>query len=579
MPRPISLLACVLACAAVLGAQSQPPPAAGSQRPARDTPAQQQDAPPPPAGRIMGRVVAADNGRPVKRARIFISAAELPEGRGALTDESGVFDLTELPAGRYTLSVSKAGFVSLSYGQRRPLQAGTPLQLADGQQLKGVDFRLPRGSVIAGHVFDEDGDAMPGASVRVLRYRYLQGDRRLTPAGSAQTDDRGQYRIWGLMPGDYYVSAVARNFNGGRFGRFGGRGGFRDAANPEDDDEAMAYAPTYFPGVPSVNEARPVTVGLGQESLDIDFNLQLVRTARVTGHVTNPDGTPTTSGSITLTPDAGGAGGRQLGMNYGSRIEWDGAFTVTGVPPGRYQLRARGNDTEEPQYGSQPLTVGSADVGNLTVVLSPGGTISGTIAFSPSQSSPPDPTQIRIAAPSLESGVGGSDTARVEKDGRFSIHGLAAGPHLIRPNGNLHGWSLKSVIVDGRDMTDTPIEVRSGQAIPNIAIVFTDTETEIDGTVTDEHGGPVTEYTVLAFSTDASHWRALSRHIMTTRPDQTGRFKIRGLPPGEYYVVPVDPSEQGEWFEPAYLDEHRTGASRLTLGDGETKTQDFKVRP
>src|SRR5204863_1378914 len=190
-----------------------------------DTSAQQaKDAAPTPAGRISGRVITADNGRPVKRARVFVTAAELPGGRGVLTDDTGVFDLTELPAGRYTLTVSKSGFVSLSYGQRRPLQAGTPLQLGDGQQLKGVDFQLPRGSAIAGRVLDEDGDAMPGVAVRVMRYQYQQGERRLTPAGSAQTDDRGQYRVWGLMPGDYYVSATARNFNPGG-GRDGGRGG------------------------------------------------------------------------------------------------------------------------------------------------------------------------------------------------------------------------------------------------------------------------------------------------------------------------------------------------------------------
>src|SRR4029077_2166708 len=118
----------------------------------------------------------ADNGRPVKRARVFASAAEVPGGRGVLTDDAGTFDFTELPAGRYTLTVSKSGFVALSYGQRRPLQAGTPLQLADGQQLKGIQFRLPRGSVIAGHVYDEDGDAMPGIAVRVMRYDYAQGD-------------------------------------------------------------------------------------------------------------------------------------------------------------------------------------------------------------------------------------------------------------------------------------------------------------------------------------------------------------------------------------------------------------------
>src|SRR5947209_10194432 len=198
----------------------------GPQQPARDTPAQQREAP-PPGGRITGRVVTGDTGRPVKRARAFITAAELSGGRGALTDENGIFDFTELPAGRYTLTVSKSGFVSLSYGQRRPLQAGTPLQLADGQQLKGIEFRLPRGGVVAGHVFDEDGEPMAGAVVRVMRYQYLQGDRRLTPAGTAQTDDKGQYRVWGLTPGDYYVNAVARGgpIGNGLFGGLVGPGG------------------------------------------------------------------------------------------------------------------------------------------------------------------------------------------------------------------------------------------------------------------------------------------------------------------------------------------------------------------
>src|SRR5438552_778858 len=217
----VSLMLVMLAVAAF--AQSSRP---GPQQPARDTPAQQKDTPPPPAGRISGRVIA-DNGRPVKRARAFITAAELSGGRGALTDENGIFDFTELPAGRYTLTVSKSGFVSLSYGQRRPLQAGTPLQLADGQQLKGIEFQLPRGSVIGGRVLDEDGEAMPGVMVRVMRYQYLQGDRRLTPAGAGQTDDKGQYRVWGLMPGDYYVNATARGgpMGPGMFGNFGGPGG------------------------------------------------------------------------------------------------------------------------------------------------------------------------------------------------------------------------------------------------------------------------------------------------------------------------------------------------------------------
>lgn len=516
--------------------------------------------------------MTADTGRPVKRARIFVTAAELPEGRGMLTDDTGIFDLTELPAGRYSISVSKAGFVSLSYGQRRPLQAGTPLQLADGQQMKGVDFSLPRGSVVAGRVFDEDGDPMPGANVRVMRYQYLQGDRRLMPAGSAQADDKGQYRVWGLMPGDYYVSAIVRSPN------FRGRGGAPGGGGQADDEETLAYAPTYYPGAPSVDEAKPVTLGLGQEVLDINFNLQLVRTSRISGRVTNPDGTPATSGSVSLLADAASARGGQIGMRYGSRIDWDGSFAIVSVPPGRYVLRASANDTGITQFASQPLAVGNGDLPDVLVMLLPGGSISGTIAFPATKSPAPDLTQIRIAAPSLEAGIPGQNNARIDKEGHFLLDGLAAGPHLIRPQGPLRGWSLKAVTIDGRDVTDVPLDLRSGQRIANVALTFTDMQTEIDGTMATDRGTPVTDYTVLAFSTDSDYWRPLSRHIMTARPDQTGKFRIRGLPPGEYYLVPVDPAEQGEWFDAAYLDAHRAGASKLTLGDGETKTQNFKVK-
>ncbi len=566
------LVLCLVASSALLGAQSPARPAAGSQQPARDTSAQPKNAPPPPVGRITGRVVVADTGRPLKRARVYLSAPELPEGRGMLTDETGIFDITELPAGRYLISVSKAGFVTLMYGQRRPFQPGTPLQLADGQQIKGVDFSLPRGSVVAGRVFDEDGDPMPGASVRVMRYQYLQGDRRLMPVGNAETDDKGQYRVWGLMPGDYYVSAIVRNPN------FRGRGGPAARGGDAEGEDARAYAPTFFPGVPAVDEAKPVTVGLGQESLDINFNLQLVRTSRISGLVDNPDGTPATSGNVTLIAESASGRGGPIGMRYGGRIDWDGSFTLTNVPPGRYVLRASADDTGIMQFASQPLTVASGDLPDVLVLLAPGGSISGTIAFPATKSPVPDLTQIRIAAPALDADVQGQGNARVDKNGRFVLAALAAGPHLIRPQGPLRGWSLKSVTVDGRDVTDAPIELRSGQQIANVAVTFTDTQTEIDGTVANDHDTPITDYTVLAFSTNSDYWRPLSRHIMTARPDQTGKFKIRGLPAGEYYVVPVDPSEQGEWFDPAYLDAHRSGASKVTLGDGETKTQDFKIK-
>jgi hypothetical protein len=569
------------------GAQQQPAQRPG--QPARDTPAQPKDVPPVPAGRISGRVLAADNGRPVKRARVFATAVELPGGRGMLTDDSGVFDLTELPAGRYTLTVSKSGFVALSYGQRRPLQAGTPLQLAEGQQLKGIEFQLPRGSVISGHVLDEDGDAMPGVIVRVMRYQYQQGERRLAPAGNGQTDDKGQYRVWGLMPGEYYVNAIARGGGpGGQFGGPGGPGGFGGrggrfggpGAGPggAPEQEQVNYAPTYYPGVPSVNEAKPVTVGLSQEVLDISFNMQLVRVSRISGIVSNPDGTPVTSGNINLMPDAGGARGSQIGMNFGGRIQWDGSFTIGNVAPGRYILRARGDDSETPQFAAQPISVSGDDLSGVTVVLSSGATISGTVSFLPGASTVPDITQFRITAPSTDqSDFGPQATARVDKEGHFTINGVSAGAHLIRPSNNSRTWILKSVTAGGRDITDTPFQLRAGESLANVSVVFTDKQSEINGTLTTENGTPVPEFTVLAFPADPSLWRPQSRQIVTARPDQTGKYRLRGLPPGDYYVATVDPAQQGEWFEPAYLDEHRTGAARLVLSEGDVKTKDFKV--
>src|SRR3954469_17233798 len=531
MVRALSISTLLVALAVVVGAQQQPSPRPG--QPARDTPAQAKDAPPPPGGRITGRVLAADTGRPVKRARVFASAAELQGGRGMLTDDSGVFDLTELPAGRYTLTVSKSGFVSLSYGQRRPLQAGTPLQLADGQQLKGIQFQLPRGSVIGGHVLDEDGDAMPGVMVRVMRYQYLQGERRLTPAGNAQTDDKGQYRVWGLMPGEYYVNALMRgggNFGGpggfGGLGGFAGRGG-RGGGAPATfaagapEPEQQNYAPTYYPGVPSVNEAKAVTVGLSQEVLDVNFSMQLVRVARITGIVSNPDGTPVTAGTVNLMSENTAGRGSQVGMNYGGRVDWDGTFTINNVPPGRYILRARAEDSDVPLFGTQPLSVNGADLAGLPVGLSTGATIAGSITFLGGGAKAPDPTQVRIAAPSTDSSdFGPQPNARVDKDGRFTLSGVSAGSHLIRTGGNARGWILKSVTVGGRDVTDTPFQLRSGETLPNVAVVFTDQQNEINGTVTDEQGTPAPDYTVLAFPVAAPLWRRLRGTILTGGPAQ-----------------------------------------------------------
>ena len=171
------------------------------------------------------------------------------------------------------------------------------------------------------------------------------------------------------------------------------------------------------------------------------------------------------------------------------------------------------------------MTVNGADVTDVAVVLSPGATIAGTVTFPSAATAAPDVTQFRIIAPAADPGdsIGPQANARLDKDGRFTLTGLPAGLHFLRAGGNARGWTLKSVTVGGRDVTDTPIELRSGETVGNVTIVFTDKVNEINGQVMGGQGTPAAEYTVLAFSTEASYWRPQSRQIATTRPDQTGQ--------------------------------------------------------
>ncbi len=339
-------LAAVLAFSVSAGGQSpgQSPPA-----PVRDTPAQLQGIPTERTGRIAGRVVASDTGRPVGGARVMLNSPELARGAAALTGDDGVFEFMGLPAGRYTVGVSRPGFISLSWGQRRPLQPGTPLQLNEGQSLTGIDFRMLRGGVVTGRIYDQSGEPIPGAMVRVMRYQYLQGQRQLVPAGSGQTDDRGQYRVWGLNPGDYYVTAAAPTLerlergvpltSSVAFGR-GGRGNLMVPDTPAALD-SFNLAPTFYPGVASAFEAQPVNVGLSAEVSGVDFNLLRLPTSTVSGRVVGVDGGPAAGGAVTLSAEGQPMrGGGPFGGGYSGRVQNDGAFSIPGVPPGRYLLRA-----------------------------------------------------------------------------------------------------------------------------------------------------------------------------------------------------------------------------------------------
>ena len=518
-----------------------------------------------------------------------------------MTDDRGSYEITELPEGRYTVTASKAGFVTLSYGQRRPRQPSIPVQLQQGEELRRVDFNLPRGSVITGRVLDEDGEPLVSAAVRVFQYVYRQGQRELVPRGADRTDDRGQYRVFGLEPGEYFVSVqVARGMvalgRGGlpgtpplAAGRGLGRGGLFGAEPPGvggievEQVESVGYAPTYYPGVTSLIDAVVVAVGVGQEAAGIDFSIQLVPTANVSGVVFGLDGTPAEGTQVTLVPDDGPSA-VQRGM-LGGRVRNGGTFRISNVPPGQYVVRARsqarrGGRGRSPVFASEHITVAGQEVTDLVLVLSPGATISGSLSFdTASVVEPTDLTRIRVTTSSLgPDPVGGDANARVREDGSFELSNIPGSPRLLRASAVPPEWTLRAVL-NGDDVIDTPLDFGGARNVDDVTLVFTDRVSELSGLVLDEDGDLRTGLTVIAFPIDSSLWLPLARQIRASRPDQNARYQIRGLPPGDYWLVAVDVVQDGEWYDPRFLQRVRSGAARVTIREGDITSLNLTIGP
>jgi hypothetical protein len=559
---------------------------------------------------ISGRVLAADTGRPIKRARISVIGAAAGGGRGggaAISDDQGRYLVGDLAAGNYSVTASKSGFVDATYGQRRPLQPGTPVPLTDGQSAANIDLRLTRGGVITGRIVDEDGEALARALVTVQRYQYVRGERQLTPAGGDQTDDRGQYRVFGLPPGDYFVSASANGL-GQLLGRGlqqlaagfaaqpgagrGGRGGALAAFGLTEEPEASGYAPTYYPGVVNAPDAGRVPVGPGQEVGGIDFQIQLVPFATVSGIVA---GAADDTVGVVLAPQDTTRGplARLGGQVLTARVQPGGAFSISNVPPGRYVAIARSGGGEA-RTGMQAIVVNGQNIDGVTLMLQPGVALSGNITVESSGTPAPDDYSVfRIEAPEVNplpiggaggrggpfaGGLGGGG-GRVDKNGSFQLRNLLPGAHYIRITGGQGQaqWTVKAITVGGQDVVDSAVELKPGQNVDNVMVVLTDRPTEISGTVRDARNAGVIGVNVIAFSTDQAHWRAQSRRIQAVRTDQSGAYRIRNLPPGDYFVIATDDVEQGEWFDPAFLESARAAARRLSLSEGDRKAQDLPV--
>jgi Carboxypeptidase regulatory-like domain len=510
-------------------------------------------------GAIRGRVVRADTGEPLRRVQIRIdewSAKDQSGPASTMTDAQGRYELTQLPAGTYHLKATRGGYVEMGYGQRRPFERGRPVEVAEGAVLEHIDFAMSLGGVVTGRVVDEMGEAVAQASVSLARRRYVDGERQLVGQNGTSTDDRGEFRIFGVPPGEYVMVARFEMME------FGSR-------------DRVRYVPTYYPGTSIASEAQRVTVAAGQEASGIVIPLARAATTTVRGSVRASGQTAVGPFTFITAREIGGP--RADGQMAMATVARDGSFNIAGLLPGTYLVEAR--SMSEKEFASREVVVDGSDVTGISLVLSEGVTARGRIVFD--TETPPEglrPSAVFVVSTLLDhqsGGMGTSGAPPVARDNwTFELHGLR-GRGFLRAGTLTDDWQLKRVRREGVDVTDTPLDFSSD--IDNIEIQLTNRVTSVSGGVSDDRNAVALDATVIVFVDDDGKWGPHSRFIESARPDQHGQFKIRGLPPGKYVAVAVEYLEPGDERDPDLLADWRRHGTSLTLSEGETRTLDLKL--
>ena len=289
-------------------------------------------------GRIAGRVTVAGSGLPVAEARVILIPTQRPAVPGgmppqAMTDRDGRYEFAGVAPGGYRVDVQKTGFAPLTaIGPGQP--PAVIVRVGPGQSVDGVDRQLQKGGVISGQILDPNGEPLPDASIMVMRRLPMPGRGGApaplmpAPGQSRQTDDRGDYRVAGLAPGEYYVAAMPRPAMLGG----GGANGPRPAPSRK-----TTIARTFYPGTLDEAAAQPVVVAAGAEIGNITFTMQSAAAFRISGTVVDESGAPVANAMVMVSGDPRSG---SMGPVGNARTRDNGRFEIDDVPPGTYRAHA-----------------------------------------------------------------------------------------------------------------------------------------------------------------------------------------------------------------------------------------------
>jgi len=542
------------------------------------------------------------------------------------TDDQGKFQFKEVEEGPYRLVVARNGFTRQEYGQRSFNRSGTVLNIRAGQPIPEISFRLTPAATISGRILDTNGEPLPGITVQALRSTYdATGKRTLQPAGSARTNDLGEYRIYWINPGRYYVSAnpVRSVFEtltasasqaasqaqtqaqaqqaAQAASMFGTTGTPNEVLDP-------AFALTYYPNSTDASRAVGLDLQPGTEMRAIDFALVRSQRVRLTGRVIDSStGRPPQSAAVSVSPRDPSASSSPLdailGMDpsQGNRYNPStGEFTVQNVASGSYwlQVLAQGQQAPTPSPDATPTTaealavltsmntaripvdVLGSDIDNLALNVGPGFAVEGRVRIEGGQPSNQNDLQRIGVTLQSTSGVGGllaliqGGAIRPAGDGTISIPRITSGDYRLVVSGLGPNLYLKEARFGQNDaMNGITI---SDPVNGTLEVVLRMNPGQVTGIVSDAMLKPVRGIQAVLVPEQARNRQDLYK---TATTDQEGRFTFRGVTPGDYRVFAWEDIEPFAYFDPAVVMQYEAAGKLIHVRESSEESAEVKLIP
>ncbi len=513
---------------------------------------------------IEGQVIDAQNSRPIPWANVIVRNAKRPsDARSFVADSAGHFLATKIRPGAYVLVADHAGYFANQH--KRSFQP--TVEISAGQELKGVLLRLLPTAVVTGQIVDENSNPLMHVEVKLLARTFNRGRMRLAVLGLGITDDRGEYRLYGIQPGDYYVLAEinpklrARNIEliatSGLVGVLE-RSNISDPMAGAEPDQPITYAPSFYPGTSDFLQAQPLPVAAG-DLAHVNFVCYSAHSVSIKGMVVNGlTGDPASNASVAAywTDVLGEAAA------IPAETKQDGSFEIRDLAPGRYTLRSSYSDADGGYSDQREVEVGVHGLENVLLPVERDSAIDGQIVLSALD---PDFKMKSVGVNFIPTGVTG-DFRVVAKLPKLEFEGrLKPGEHYRVSAAYLPAdYYLKTARISGHDLDLN--NVTAAGPHEKIELVLNPNGGHIEGTVFDHDDQLVSGY-VLLVPEEAN--RNNSDLFRRSRSDSKGKFTLRGVPPGSYKLIAFEGYDPEELINyPDRLKEIEDRGESVTVTEG-----------